>query len=252
MESSDTRERLEREARYHDEVVAAGGARRADKFYEIADEAWRHYYELTLTGCTASTVLEYGCGPGSLAFDLAERGARVFGIDISPAAIETAAQEARERGVAEAIDFRVGNAEDLPFHDQQFDLVCGTGILHHLDLDHAYPEIARVLRPGGRAIFLEPLGHNRAINWYRDRTPDLRTPDEHPLLREDLEHARRCFDRVDLSYFNLAVLAAVPLRSTPLFGAAIGALSLVDRLLLNRLSPLRLQAWMVLMSMERR
>jgi hypothetical protein len=48
------------------------------------------------------------------------------------------------------------------------------------DLSLACSEIARVLRPGGPAIFVEPLGHNPLINAYRKRTPALRTVDEHP------------------------------------------------------------------------
>jgi hypothetical protein len=44
---------------------------------------------------------------------------------------------------------------------------------------------------------MEPLGHNPLLNWYRARAPDLRTPDEHPLLARDLALAESCFDEVD-------------------------------------------------------
>ena len=82
--------------------------------------------------------------------------------------------------------------------DDSFDLVCGSGILHHLDLPAAMRELARVLRPSGRAVFMEPLGHNPAINAFRNRTPELRTPDEHPLLGKDLKLCRRYFGSVEV------------------------------------------------------
>jgi len=50
------------------------------------------------------------------------------------------------------------NAEELKFADDYFDIVCGGAILHHLDLNKALSEIARVLKPDGKAIFVEPLG----------------------------------------------------------------------------------------------
>ena len=120
----------------------------------------------------------------------AAAGAHATGIDISPVAIEMGVREAASRGLRDRTHFAVMNAEALDFPDASFDRVCGSGILHHLDLKKAYGEIARVLRPNGYGIFLEPLGHNPLINWYRRRTPQMRTEDEHPLLKSDLALAR--------------------------------------------------------------
>ena len=57
-------------------------------------------------------------------------------------------------------------------------------------------EIARTLKPGGTALFIEPLGHNPAHQLYRRMTPSMRTADEHPLLQSDLASARRHFGEV--------------------------------------------------------
>src|SRR3546814_18316951 len=80
------------------------------------------------------------------------------------------------------------NAEAMTFPDDSFDLVFGSGIIHHLDIDRASGEIARVLRPGGRAVFIEPLGLNPAIALYRRFPPRALTPHDPPLLRR---HFRR-------------------------------------------------------------
>src|SRR3546814_1101008 len=95
------------------------------------------------------------------------------------------------------------NAEAMTFPDDSFDLVFGSGIIHHLDIDRAFGEIARVLRPGGRAVFIEPLGLNPAIELYRRFTPSARTPDEHPLLRRDFrseEHTSELQSLMRISY----------------------------------------------------
>ena len=185
--------------------------------------------------------MEYGCGPGSYAFDLAERGAHVIGVDISPVAIELARKNASTRGLD--IRFSVMNAESLDFPDGSFDIVCGTGILHHLDLARSLGEIRRVLKVGGRAVFVEPLGHNPIINWYRRRTPNLRSVDEHPLRMDDLALIGRHFDHMTVRMFHLTTLAAVPLRNSPGFPRIVSALDAIDRGLFRVLPPLRKHAW---------
>ena len=237
--------RLDREREFHDRAFAEGTRRSADRFYAIDARSTAFYHEQLLADCDGERVLEYGCGPGSAAFFLAENGASVTGIDISPVAIEKAAAEAEQRGVAERTDFRVMDAEALDFPADSFGLVCGTGILHHLDLDRAYGEIARVLRPDGRAVFVEPLGHNPAINLYRRRTPDLRTEDEHPLLMSDLERASIYFDAVEPRFFHLNTLLAVPARRWKRFERLVGALGRVDDAVFRAIPPLRRYAWLV-------
>lgn len=211
-------------------------------YYSIVGASRALYEDLLRARGAGRDVLEYGCGPGSYAFFLADLGASVLGIDISTTAIEQAQAAARERG-AESVEFRRLNAESLELPDDSFDLVCGTGILHHLDLDRAYSEIVRTLRPGGSAVFIEPLGHNPLINRFRRKTPTLRTEDEHPLRVEDLELARSYFEEVDWRPFHLLSLGAVPLRRTRAFGAIVRSLDAADRLLFRLAPPLAKHAW---------
>jgi hypothetical protein len=66
-----------------------------------------------------------------------------------------------------------------------------------------------VLRPGGVALFFEPLGTNPVINAFRRFTPEHRSHDERPLTRADVDAARRVFDAVEVEPFDLFTLAAV-------------------------------------------
>lgn len=242
--------RLERERDFHNVTFADHSRSSASKFYEVERVPMDRYAELlTRGGVAGARILEYGCGPGSQAFYLAGQGAEVTGIDISDVAIAQATERAQAEGVAKRCRFEVMNAEETSLDDGRFDLVCGTAILHHLDLDAAYAELARLLRPGGRAVFVEPLGHNPAINAYRRRTPALRTEDEHPLLASDLELARAHFGRAEFTYFNLLTLLAVPLRGTRAFKPALAALQSLDRTIFRLLPAIRKHAWMVLVSL---
>jgi SAM-dependent methyltransferase len=237
--------RLEREREYHDRAFADNVRASAKRFYVVNGEMHDWYLGELAAFADGARALEYGCGPGSSAFRLARQGAHVVGIDISPVAIEQATEEGRREGLDDRLEFRVMDAEQLEFADSSFDLVCGSGILHHLDLTRSFAEIARVLKPTGVGLFTEPLGHNPAINAYRRRTPGFRTVDEHPLLIGDFELARRFFDDVSTRYFTLTTLAAVPLRDRPGFAQVLGGLVSLDRLLFKAVPPLRRHAWMV-------
>lgn len=121
------------------------------------------------------------------------------GIDISDVAI-TESRLRADREQVKGVDFLVMDAEALEFDDSTFDLVCGLGILHHLDLRRAYAELARTLKPDGSGIFVECLAHNPPINLYRRATPQIRTEDEHPLLMGDLELAKQYFGTVQARF----------------------------------------------------
>ena len=65
-----------------------------------------------------------------------------------------------------------------------FDIVYGTGILHHLEINKCLNEIHRILKPDGNLLFVEPLGTNPLINLYRKFTPNSRSKDEHPFTKK--------------------------------------------------------------------
>lgn len=241
--------RYESEARFHDAIASGEASRAAGRFYAVNRSSWQAYRELLLAEAArhdAPRILEYGSGAGAYSsLALAEAGHPSLGIDISPASVQAAQERVAREFPGVPVEYRTMNAEQLELEDDSFDLVCGNGILHHLDLERAYGEVARVLRPGGAAVFSEPLGHNPLINLYRRLTPEQRTADEHPLTLADVSLAGRFFGRVEPRYFHLLALAATPLRATPLFGPLLAALDRADRALLDRVPPARRLAWIV-------
>jgi SAM-dependent methyltransferase len=246
---AETDGRLRREAEFHDDAFSGSAREAVGKYYATASAAKAHYLERIRRGASGRAVLEYGCGKGSAAFDLARAGAAVTGIDISQVGIREAEQQAERLGLGQHLCFRQMNAEALDFDDGSFDLVCGSGILHHLDLDQAVAEVVRVLRPGGRAVFFEPLGHNPCINLYRRLTPAMRSADEHPLCMTDVEQIARSFDTAQSSFFGLFTLLAAPLRPRPDSGL-LRRLEAIDRVVLRR-GWLQRYAWIVVTELTR-
>jgi SAM-dependent methyltransferase len=235
--------RLGREREFHDARYAGSARAQIDSFYELFTAGAKHYEDYVLSACAGRRALEYGCGEGRFTVRLAAAGATVHAIDISEVALETARQRAAAQGLN--ADFRLMDAGKLQFENDAFDLICGRSILHHLDLETALSEVARTLRPDGRAIFLEPLGDNPALRLARRFTPELRSADERPLRRRDIRSAARGFGRVEARYFHLASLLAVPFRRMTGVETAVAALESFDALLFQ--TPLRHLAWVVVL-----
>jgi hypothetical protein len=119
-----------------------------------------------------------------------------------------------------------------------------------LNLDKSFAELARTVKLDGSAIFIEPLGHNPIINFYRRLTPGMRTEDEHPLMAQDIQLARKYFCKVETKYFHLLALGAVPFRETKLFNSAMRSLSRLDSMMFGTMPWLGRYAWMVVMIMS--
>lgn len=105
-------------------------------------------------------VLDVACGSGGPLVRIAQRsGCQGLGIDIHEDAVRTAAAQARAAGLADRVTFqRVDAGEALPFADGTFDAVTCVDAINHLpDRAQALREWARVLKPGGRLMFTDPI-----------------------------------------------------------------------------------------------
>jgi len=234
---------------FFDQVAESDVRKSTRKFYSIVQDCDDYHDSLLAPICPGAKAIEYGCGTGSYSFFMAEHGAEVTGIDISETCIKKARMRAKDRGVS-GISFAMMDAEHLDFDDSTFDVVRGTAILHHLDMEKALKEIARVLRPAGRALFIEPLGHNPVINLYRKMTFQYRTSEEHPMKRQDLFLMTKLFRKTHFRYFHLFSISAVPFRNTIFFRGIVRVLRVIDRAVLNYIPGLKLLAWHVVIYLE--
>jgi SAM-dependent methyltransferase len=156
-----------------------------------ADTPFAIEYSYNLLGDVRDKdVLEIGCGDGENTVLLAHRGARVCGVDVSDAMVKLARRRAQVNGFVQGIELGVGSAHALPFRDRSFDVVFGMAALTRLDLELASREVWRVLRPGGYAIFKEPVRNSRLIRMMRRLVryrPPGQTPFGRPLTDQELE-----------------------------------------------------------------
>lgn len=244
-------DRKRREAEFHDLRYSDDQRAGLTVLYEGADFK-QAYSDLVVRRAKRKTVLELGCGLGNLGLTLASQGAQVVPIDIS----FEAARQSQTLGGADVIQAPVvGDAEKTPFFDGAFDLVIGSGIVHHLDIGKLLPEVRRLLSENGEAIFMEPLGTNPFINAFRKLTPRMRTVDERPLTRSDL----RAFDdgsdvEVTIDYFFVSQLigSAYALASgRPVPSRLSSTLKSVDYVLTRSWNPLRWLSWMVVINMRK-
>ncbi len=127
---------------YHDKITS--------KRHQSSSWIRRYAHQGILDGFLArvppgATALDAGCGDGMLALQLAKKGVRVTGVDLSAPNIDFAKKQAQELGLE--VDFLQGDVAELPFADRSFDYVVSSHVLEHLpDVQQGAREIARVTR----------------------------------------------------------------------------------------------------------
>ena len=223
-----------RERDFHDEQVGAEPQDKATKIDVFSDTKkygpWNPYWNCFdfvrsryLNG--EQKVLCFGCGKGAEAVRYARMGYDVYGFDISPRSIERAQSLAEKHDVADRIHLSVQTAENVDYPDSFFDLVAGEDVLHHVDIESAFREIHRVLKPGGEAVFHDSLRtpvrdwvrHTAIIRWWipvgtKDAQTGLKyesTEDESPMSKCDLALARLQFPNLKVKRFRVLALGAV-------------------------------------------
>ena len=223
------------------------------KYYAVERASRQMVLDWYAANCRGKRALDYCCGNGEDSIEMVRAGAReIQAIDISDASVENCRAFAEREGMGDKITFSVADAEKTGFADNSFDIISEYGSLHHLELDLAYAELARVLKPDGKIVCTEALAHNPIIHLYRKLTPKLRTVWEvqHILKKPKIDLARKYFDSVELHFFHLTTLFAVPFRKTPLFRPLLAFLEGVDRLLL-KLPWIKWQAWQVVIVLSK-
>ena len=212
--------------RYHDAAADSYDAKWGIDFGDIG----QHQVALKLKKAlgevpeTLGDTLEIGAGTGYFSLNLASQGLikSLTATDISPGMLKSLARTAKSLNVP--VETVVTEAEVLPFEDESFDTVIGHAVLHHIpDLDKAFSEFFRVLRPGGRIVFCgEPSRYGDRLAAVPKRTGKFVAPAWRRLIGASvLEHTEEekaddeynLEPEVDVHAFVPADLRALPPRS---------------------------------------
>lgn len=249
--------RVTREKEFHDHLASEDFASR-----KLIDRFTKGYYDKSRRSpiwapvwnkidLRGSIVLDYGCGDGGFSVQLSMQGAMVYGIDVSSGVLAMA-----RRSVPASVPcphFLVSDGQRTPFPDQFFDYVFGNGILHHLDPQAAVIEIKRVLKPNGKAFFMEPLDSHPFVTLARRLTPSARTVDERPLSFLDIGRMSRSFSLVSHTEHFLFALAAAPahLLGRRISRTLIRSLDAFDQVTFRLIPATRRYAWLTMIEMQK-
>lgn len=202
------KERLKRERKFHDDWALSIDLDElmVRENFESPTAIENRYALSELGPLKGKKILDLGCGSGETSVYFGLLGAKVFSSDISGGFLNVAKTLAEKFGTE--LNPVQTDAGKLPFRDNSFDFVFGNGVLHHVDLEKTAPEIRRVLKPGGRAAFIEPLPYNPVINVYRRMAEAVRTEDEKPLTLSQIKSLSQYFSSLhhqEFWFFSLLI-----------------------------------------------
>ena len=198
---------LQREQEFHDRwasTIEVDGIRVAD-YFEACTAPENRFILKQLGDVRGKYLLDLGCGAGENSVYFAQLGARCVAADYSPGMVDVALQLADRNHVS--VEGRVVNAMAMDIPDNTFDIVYASNLLHHIpDPMVTIREMHRILKPGGKACFWDPLRHNPVINVYRRIATEVRTEDETPLHINMVNEVRSLFSQTNHDTFWLATL----------------------------------------------
>jgi len=182
--------------------------------------SYQFLYNLLPQYVTGKSVLDYGCGHGMHTTEIAKMGAReVTGIDLSEESLKIAEKRVQDEKLGNKAKFIAMDAEKLEFPENSFDIVFDGGAFSSIDINKAFPEIARVLKPGGFLIGIETLAHHPLANLKRrlNRRRGVRTDwaASHIMKMGDFRLAKKYFTIKNAYFFHFLSLIAIPFERFP-------------------------------------
>ncbi|MHA2219546.1 MAG: methyltransferase domain-containing protein [Candidatus Hodarchaeales archaeon] len=150
-----------------------------------------------------SRVLEVGCGTGYNAALITKKfGCIVVGVDIAQLSIKKARERAKHEGLTDRLDFQIGNAYNLSFDDESFDVVITEFVSQFLDMKKALNEFMRVLKPGGHVgineMYKESDIPNQPAMQIHEAEELIAKLTELPFKLNTPEHWRNLFEEAGL------------------------------------------------------
>src|SRR3989338_8006117 len=182
-------------------------------------------------------LLDYGCGNGVHSTLPAKNNAQVLAVDLSKESLKLAQKKAEQEKVSDKVKFKVMDCEKLDLPNNSFDIVFDGGTFSSLELEKGISEIARVLKPEGAMLAIETLGHNpianlkRAINKLRGKRTGWAT--NNIFKTQDLDLLKKYFNKIDVKYFHLSFILALPFRNYSFIKYPVKILDAIDYLLLK-------------------
>lgn len=209
--------------------------------HEEYPPSFRRFYTIIAEKAPGKRVLDCGSGDGFTSVKSAKHGAIAYGVDVAPEMIRLAKKHAAFNNVEKQTNFNLMSAENLAFKDATFDIIAGASSLHHLNLQRAGAELARVLKPGGIALFVEPRIPFKGLIFLRSLFPTkcYESPGGSQLSDADVSIFARHFTTIHTEYFSVfAKLSRLPgfKRLTP-------KSEKVDTYLLKKIPALRHASW---------
>ncbi len=215
------------------------------RFYTTVQLSKEYSDNWIQTEAKGKVFLDYACGNGQNALNAAKAGAAMsLGLDISDISVNNAQEAANDLGLSDRTFFLQGDCENTGLPSDSIDVIVCSGMLHHLDLSYAFPELRRILKPGGKILAIEALNYNPLIKLYRMMTPSMRTDWEknHILSMKDLRFAKHFFNVEEVRFWHVLSFYSVFFAKLGLQSAMLNLFNLVDRVL-TRIPGIRLMAW---------
>lgn len=195
-------------------------------------------------------VLELGCGPGGTAVIFAQKGAQVVAVDISQDQVEKTIHKARDYSVSDRVKAVVMDAEDMACQSETFDFVFSKSVLVLTDHEVVAAESARVLKPDGKAIFLENLKHHPLIYLYRRFFIPYASGVGY-ISRRDIERIGSHFSDLDHREFHILTIGSLfwdkLIKSPRMYRWTLNMLMSIDEKLLVVAPFLRRICWITAM-----
>jgi 2-polyprenyl-3-methyl-5-hydroxy-6-metoxy-1,4-benzoquinol methylase len=217
----DCSSRQQREREYYDQFVGMNPINEPVDLAPISgverrpwNPYWHVYHRVSdLRRQGGARILDVGCGPGEDIVRYSHLGFCVYGVDISEKNIAHAKALCKAHDEEKEPHLSVQVAENLECQSDFFDVVVGIDILHHIDIPQTIKEVLRVLKPGGHALFREPIRsplfdpfrNTKIVKHFCRNEKSFKkhiTEDERKLDASDLDSIRRLVHNYSEIRFN--------------------------------------------------
>lgn len=204
---TNTEDRFLAEEEFHDQWAEDTDVSGIDvvKMNESITAPEMRFITKSLGDLKGKSLLDIGCGLGEASVYFALQGANVTSTDISGGMLEVTQKLATQNGVK--VNTHKSTAEDLDFRNgETFDVIYVGNLFHHVDIATTIKNIQQVMHANSVLISWDPVAYNPLINIYRWIATDVRTEDEHPFKRQDVQLFKQQFKDVKVRFFWLTTL----------------------------------------------